>query len=110
MVGVKNSDLRNDIKGEVWFNELRLADMDNQGGMAALLNVDTNLADFATVSASGRKSTVGFGALEQGPNERSREDTQLYNIVTNLNLGKLFMLETNIWKIRSIGKKLINAQ
>ncbi|MBC7747701.1 MAG: cell surface protein SprA, partial [Methylotenera sp.] len=75
--------------GEVWFNELRLADMDNQGGMAAVLNVDTNLADFATVSASGRKSTIGFGALEQGPNERSREDTEQYSIVTNLNLGKL---------------------
>ncbi|TDE05245.1 cell surface protein SprA [Flavobacterium sandaracinum] len=89
MVGIKNSDLRNDIKGEVWFNELRLADMDNQGGMAAVLNVDTNLADFATVSASGRKSTIGFGSLEQGPNERSREDTEQYTIVTNVNLGKL---------------------
>ena len=89
MVGVKNSDPRNYIKGEVWFNELRLADMDNQGGMAAVLNIDSNLADFATVSASGRKSTIGFGALEQGPNERNREDMQQYNIVTNLNLGKL---------------------
>ncbi|MFV8368404.1 cell surface protein SprA [Flavobacterium sp. LB2R40] len=89
MVGLKNSDLRNDIKGEVWFNELRLADMDNQGGMAAVLNVDSNLADFATVSASGRKSTIGFGSLEQGPNERSREDTEQYSIVTNVNLGKL---------------------
>ena len=89
MVGVKNSDARNDIKGEVWFNELRLADMDNHGGMAAVLNVDTNLADFATISASGRKTTIGFGSLEQGPNERSREDTRQYNIVTNVNLGKL---------------------
>jgi cell surface protein SprA len=57
--------------------------------MAAVLNVDSNLADFATVSATGRKTTIGFGALEQGPNERSREDIQQYNIVTNLNLGKL---------------------
>jgi cell surface protein SprA len=89
MVGVKNSDIRNDIKGEVWFNELRLADMDNQGGAAAVVNVDTNLADFATISASGRQSTIGFGALEQGPNERSREDVRQYNIVTNINLGKL---------------------
>jgi cell surface protein SprA len=28
-------------------------------------------------------------ALEQGPNQRSREDIQQYNIVTNVNLGKL---------------------
>jgi cell surface protein SprA len=89
MVGLKNNDLHQDVKGEVWFNELRLADMDNKGGMAAVLNVDSNLADFATVSATGRKTTIGFGALEQGPNERSREDIQQYNIVTNLNLGKL---------------------
>jgi cell surface protein SprA len=56
--------------------------------MAAILSVDSNLADFATISATG-KSTIGFGALEQGPNQRSREDIQQYNIVTNVNLGKL---------------------
>jgi cell surface protein SprA len=89
MVGVKSNETHQDVKGEVWFNELRLADMDNQGGMAAVLNVDSNFADFATVSATGKKSTIGFGALEQGPNERSREDMQQYNIVTNVNLGKL---------------------
>ncbi|UUW10743.1 cell surface protein SprA [Flavobacterium plurextorum] len=89
MVGVKSRADHKDIKGEVWFNELRLADLENKGGMAAILNVDTNMADFATVSATGRKSTIGFGSLEQGANERSREDIQQYNIVTNLNLGKL---------------------
>lgn len=89
MVGVKSRADHKDIKGEVWFNELRLADLENKGGMAALLNIDTNMADFATVSATGRKSTIGFGSLEQGANERSREDVQQYNIVTNLNLGKL---------------------
>ena len=93
MVGLKNNtegtpNERN-IGGEVWYNELRLAEMDNQGGMAAVVNIDGNLADFATVSATGKISTIGFGTLEQGPNERSREDLQQYNIVTNLNLGKL---------------------
>ncbi|MFV5691609.1 cell surface protein SprA [Flavobacterium sp. LT1R49] len=89
MVGVKSNETHQDVKGEVWFNELRLADMDNQGGMAAVLNIDSNFADFATVSATGKKSTIGFGALEEGPNERNREDTKQYNIVTNVNLGKL---------------------
>ncbi len=89
MVGVKSDELRLPILGEVWFNELRLADMDNKGGMAALLNIDTNMADFATLSLTGRKTTIGFGALEQGPNERSREDIQQYGVVTNLNLGQL---------------------
>lgn len=89
MVGIKSNETRQDIKGEVWFNELRLAEMDNKGGMAAVLNVDTNFADFATISATGKKTTIGFGALEEGPNERSREDIKQYNIVTNINLGKL---------------------
>ncbi|WP_425556496.1 cell surface protein SprA [Flavobacterium chungnamense] len=99
MVGVKNQtdDLNTPqhplnprrIKGEVWFNELRLAEMDNKGGMAAVANLDGNLADFANVSATGRMSTIGFGTLEQGPNERSREDILQYNVVTNMSLGKL---------------------
>lgn len=88
MVGLKNRHT-DDIRGEVWFNELRLADMDNKGGMAAIASLDSNLADFATVSATGRMSTQGFGSLEQGPNERSREDIKQYDIVTNVNLGKL---------------------
>lgn len=88
MLGVKNAS-NQDVKGEVWFNELRLSGMDNKGGMAAILNIDTNMADFATVSATGRKSTIGFGSIEQTSNERSREDFQQYNIITNLNLGKL---------------------
>ena len=89
MLGVKSNETHQDLKGEVWFDELRVADMDNSSGMAALLNVDSNIADFATISATGKKSTIGFGTLEQGPNERSREDTKQYNIVTNINLGKL---------------------
>ena len=88
MVGVKNNHTDR-VRGEVWFNELRLAGLNNKGGMAAVLNMDTNLADFATVSATGRMSTIGFGALEQGPQERSKADMQQYNIVTNLSLGKL---------------------
>jgi cell surface protein SprA len=112
MMGVKNNDTHQDIKGEVWFDELRVADMDNSRGMAAVLNVDTNFADFATVSATGRKSTIGFGGIEQGPNERSREDTQQYNIVTNFSLGKLLPPK---WKINlpfnyAIGEETITPE
>ena len=88
MIGVKNKSGEVQ-RGEVWFNELRISDMDNKGGYAAIANVDTNLADFANISATTRISTIGFGSLEQGPNERSREDVFQYDIVTNVNLGKL---------------------
>ncbi|WP_291867627.1 cell surface protein SprA [Maribacter sp.] len=89
MVGVKNLDnLR--ARGEVWFNELRLAGLDNNGGWAAIAAIDANIADFANVSATGSKSTSGFGAVDQMPNERAREDAISYDVVTNVNVGQLF--------------------
>lgn len=88
MLGLRNQS-SNDICGEVWFNELRLSDLDNAGGWAAIASMDANVADFATVSATGKRSTIGFGSLEQGPLERSLEDVQQYDLVTNVNLGQL---------------------
>jgi len=90
MVGLKNPDNNGmNVCAEAWFNELRLADLDNEGGWAAVAAVDANFADFADISATGRKSTIGFGSVEQRPNERSREDVQQFDIVTNMNLGQL---------------------
>ena len=92
MVGVKNPGagiIPMNQCGEIWFNELRLSDLDDQGGWAAIASVDTNIADFANISATGRQSTTGFGSLEQRPNERSREDIKQYDVVTNVNLGQL---------------------
>ncbi|APY11250.1 cell surface protein SprA [Seonamhaeicola sp. S2-3] len=89
MVGVKNATTRNDVCAEVWFNELRLSDMDNEGGWAAVVSMDTNIADFASISATGRQSTSGFGSIEQGPSERSLEDVKQYDVVTNVQIGQL---------------------
>ncbi|RIV42994.1 cell surface protein SprA [Flagellimonas pelagia] len=95
MVGVKNID---DVpaRGEVWFNELRLAGLDNKGGWAAIAALDANMADFANVSATGSKSTSGFGSIDQTPNERSREDAISYDVVTNVNVGQLFPKKWNL--------------
>ncbi|MGA1226031.1 MAG: cell surface protein SprA [Tamlana sp.] len=88
MVGVKNATA-SDLCAEVWFNELRLSDLDNEGGWAAVVSMDTNIADFANISATGRQSTAGFGSLEQGPSQRSLEDVKQYDVVTNVNVGQL---------------------
>lgn len=112
MIGLKNKDATGPLRGEVWFNELRMSDMDNKGGYAAVANLDTNLADFATFSATGRLSTIGFGALEEGPNERSREDVKQYDIVSNFNVGQLLPKK---WKLNvpfnyAIGEQVITPK
>ena len=91
MIGVKNPSQDNmDVCAEVWFNELRLSEMDNEGGWAATLAVDTNIADFMNISATARQSTSGFGNIEQGPSERDKIDKKQYDIISNINVGQLF--------------------
>lgn len=96
MLGLRNR-AGHKISGEVWFNELRLSELENKGGWAAIASIDANLADFATVNASGRRSTVGFGSLESGPNQRDQEDVKQYDVVTDINLGQLL---PNKWGIQ----------
>ena len=91
MVGVKNpSESPGDyLHGEVWFNELRLAEIDTQGGWASVAELDANIADFATINLNGNISTVGFGNIDQIPNQRNQDDTRGYGINTNVNVGQL---------------------
>ena len=58
--------------------------------MGSCGSLDANMADFANVSATGNTSTSGFGAIDQRPNERLREDQVSYGVVTNVEIGKLF--------------------
>ncbi|MDO9261700.1 MAG: cell surface protein SprA [Flavobacteriaceae bacterium] len=88
MLGVKNNSTTNQF-AEIWFNELRVSDFDNQGGWAAVIGADANFADFANVSLTGRMETKGFGTLEQRVNERNQKETKLYDVVTSVNLGKV---------------------
>lgn len=95
MVGVKNAT-NNRICGEVWFNELRLAELENKGGWAGIAAVDMNAADFMEMSVTGKISTVGFGTVEQKPNERSRQEVKQLDAMMNINAGKLFPKKWNI--------------
>ncbi len=88
MLGVKNNAVV-DKSGEVWFNEMRVSDFDNEGGWAAVVTADANFADFANFSATGRMETPGFGGIEQGVNERRQDEAKLYDIVASVNAGQL---------------------
>ncbi|MBS1759174.1 MAG: cell surface protein SprA [Bacteroidetes bacterium] len=74
---------------EVWFNELRLNDLNEQGGWAAIGRVDLKLADLGTLTVSGTAKSFGFGAIEQRLMERSRENIYTFDATTSIEAGKL---------------------
>lgn len=89
MIGVRNNS-RTSKSGEVWINELRLTDFDEEGGWAAQGNLNITFSDLGSVNVSGRKETVGFGALDQSLMERRMDDYTSYSIAANIELGKFF--------------------
>jgi len=95
---------------EVWVNELRLSAIDNKGGYAATASINAQLADFANLTAAGTIRTAGFGAIDQGPSDRSQEDYKQYNISTTINADKLLPKK---WGVRlpvglSVSKEFID--
>lgn len=104
MIGVRNpktSSINLDDDGlakcaEVWVNELRLADFNNDGGWAAQARVNAKIADLGNVNVSGSMSTPGWGSLEQKLNERQRETVQQYDISTSLELSKFLPEGSNL--------------
>lgn len=87
-LGVENPS-QNTVNTEIWYNELRLSRLDEEGGYAALGRVDIRLADLGNINFSGSIRSIGFGTLEQRVNERSRETFTQYDISANLDLAKL---------------------
>lgn len=75
---------------EIWVNELRLSDFDEDGGWAATTRVTADLADLGNIMLAGNVSTAGFGSIEKKVNERQKENIMSYDVATNIELGKFF--------------------
>lgn len=88
LMGVQNVG-QESMCTEVWFNELRLSELDEKGGWAANARVDFRLADLGTLTLAGTARTRGFGTLEQRVNERSREDVYTLDVNATIEAGKL---------------------
>ena len=89
IIGVRN--LSSDVKsGEIWVNELRLLEYNNEGGWAAQGNLNLQLSDVGSLNMMGKMMTEGFGGLEQGVMERSKENETQYSVTANFELGKFF--------------------
>lgn len=89
MVGIKNNSPTVQCF-EVWFNELRVKDIANGGGWAALANMQAQLADLGQLNLSGSIRTIGFGDVDKKLNDRSLSTNINYDVASNLELGKFF--------------------
>ena len=89
IIGVRNLS-GTPKSGEIWVNELRLKEYNNEGGWAAQGNLNMQLSDLGTVNVQGRFTSEGFGGLEEGVSQRSTDDYKTYSITTSLELGKFF--------------------
>ncbi|UKJ08290.1 cell surface protein SprA [Solitalea lacus] len=103
MLGVRNPYQGNNSgfddglpkSAELWFDELRIAEFKEEGGMAMTGLMNAKLADFATVSLAGSMSTFGFGSLDRKVSQINRSQNATYDVSSNIELGKFFPKKVN---------------
>jgi cell surface protein SprA len=99
MIGVRNPklDAKNPWKPDdglakcvqVWVNELRLTEFQNEGGSAALAQAQLQIADFATVQVAGAYSGLNWGSIDSKVSDRQRDTRLSLDISANAQLGQL---------------------
>ena len=70
MIGVRNNG-QHEASGEIWVNELRLSQFNEQGGVAAMANASLAISDIAQVNVAGRLETAGYGSIESNVLDRN---------------------------------------
>jgi cell surface protein SprA len=92
MVGIRNPKGTDNLSrcAEVWINELRLTDFNNEGGWATTGQVQAKLADLGMVSLAGTYSTPFWGSVESKINTRSKETNRNWDMSSSINAGKFF--------------------
>jgi cell surface protein SprA len=95
-LGVENANQPNPVCTEVWFDELRLTDISEKGGWAAVGKVDAELADLGTVSLAASNRSSGWGTIDQNTSQRSYENDLEIDAAANLELGKLLPRKVGI--------------
>lgn len=81
---------------EIWLNELRLVDYDNNGGWASNVQLNLKLADLGAINLNGYLHTPGFGSVEKRVNERFNDYAIEYNLSSQIQFGKFFNKNYNV--------------
>ena len=81
---------------EVWMNELRLTEFNEDGGWASQARMSLRLADFSNIAIEGNISTPGFGSIEKRVSERQKSTDYGYSMSSSFELGKFFPKKYNV--------------
>lgn len=92
MIGVRNPKSPDEQPQTftIWVNELRTNGFDQTAGQAAIGALNLKLADVATVQASGRLSTFGFGSVQTKVGDRARDNSSEFGLTSAIAVDKLF--------------------
>ncbi|RLJ23107.1 cell surface protein SprA [Chryseobacterium sp. 7] len=98
MIGVRNADVRGGtgITRVLWVNEIRLSEIENDGGYAGNASLNFNMGDLATVNANASYTSVGFGNIDSKPAERTQSALSTFSINTAVNLDKFLPEKTGV--------------
>ncbi|MFQ6112517.1 MAG: cell surface protein SprA [bacterium] len=88
ILGISNSNPTGErFNGEVWFNELRLSDVEQDKGMAMRFRADMKIADFASINGEIERTDADFHNVATRFGSGSNRISG--NLNANLNLDKL---------------------
>ena len=90
MIGVRNANSHEERCGEIWVNELRMSEFNEQGGVAAMANAALSISDIAQVNVAGRLETAGYGSIESNVLQRNMENNYQLQVSAALEAGRLF--------------------
>lgn len=89
MIGIRNRGVKA-VSGEVWVNELRMSEFNEEGGVAAMANVALGISDIAQVNVAGRIETAGYGSIESNVLDRNMDNNYQVSVSAALEAGRLF--------------------
>lgn len=99
MIGIRHEPTRvsgSPINRILWVNEIRLSEIENDGGYAGNASLNFNLGDFAVVNTSASYTSVGFGNIDSKPAERNQSTQSAFSINTAVNVDKLLPEKTGV--------------
>lgn len=96
MIGIRNADREKAIDRILWVNEIRLSEIENDGGYAGNASLNFNLGDFATVNTNASYTSVGFGNIDSKPAERNQSTQSAFSINTAINVDKFLPEKTGV--------------